>query len=356
MNVFNSTSVSDQKGFTLLEILIAIVLLAFITFGVVSVTENAMNTKDRTTETNANNLQIETAMSRFEWDFSQIYSPLYFSTVMNYQNLNNPGGDNSGVNAGVNSGVNSGDNSGANSGVNSGNQSGAQSGAQSGVQGGNNPYLLQYFEQLVQRFERNEHFSSVSKEGIPVPRFYAPEKNVLEFFTSSNRRKVENQKQSHFSWVRYQLGDQTQTKEEEENPQIPKSLKSLMRYVSSDDPYNDKRIDIEDIERVKGAVLLRNVENLEFQYWDYQRRKWETSLRTIQQGESIIRGVRVLITWYDSTGAKRTMSRIFRTHWPMVVPQDQNTGVQAGVQSGVQSGQAGVNSGDQSGQNSGFIQ
>jgi hypothetical protein len=118
-------------------------------------------------------------------------------------------------------------------------------------------------------------------------------------------------------------------------------------------------MDIEDVERVKGAVLLRNVENLEFQYWDYQRRKWETSLRNIQQGQNLIRGIRVLITWYDSTGSKRTMSRIFRTHWPMVPPQDTNTtaGAQAGVQAGAQSGtQAAANSGAQSGSTSGYIQ
>lgn len=339
-------SASDQKGFTLLEILIAIVLLAFITFGVVSITENAVNTKDRTTETNQNNLQIETAMSRFEWDFSQIYSPLYFSTIMNFQNANNLGNQ---------GGDNSGQQSGAESGVNSGQQSGQQSGAQQGAQGGAmSPYLQQYYEQLVTRFERNEHFSSVSKEGMPIPRFYAPEKNIFEFFTTSNRRKVENQKQSHFSWVRYQLANQEQTKEEEENPAIPKSLKSLVRYTSSDDPYNDKRIDPEDIERVKGAVLLRNVESLEFQYWNFQRRKWETALRNIPQGENIVRGIKVMITWYDSTGNKRSSARIFRTHWPMVSPVDQaTTTIQSGAQAGVQ---AGDNSGAQAGLNGGFVQ
>lgn len=349
MNVFNSTSVSNQKGFTLLEILIAIVLLAFITFGVVSITENAANTKDRTTETNTNNLAIETAMSRFEWDFSQIYSPLYFSTIMNFQQMNQLGNDTSGQQSGANSGTNSGINSGQQSGQQAGQQSGQQ---QAGAQGGMmSPYLQQYYEQLVTRFERNEHFSAVSKEGIPVPRFYAPEKGIFEFFTTSNRRKVENQKQSHFAWVRYQLINQDQTEKEEQNPLIPKSLKSLVRYVASDDPYSDKRINPEDIERVKGAVLLRNVENLEFSFWDFQRRKWETNLRTIPQGENVIRGIKVLITWYDSTGTKRTSTRIFRTHWPMVAPQDQMMNTQGNIQSGQQ---AGLNSG--AGLNGGFVQ
>lgn len=310
MNEYNSTSASNESGFTLLEILIAIALLAFISLGVVNITENAIQTKERTTDVNENNLQIETAMSRFEWDFSQIYSPLYFSTIMNFQNnnqMNQTGGDTSGTQSGIQAGM----------------QDGAQATDPNLLQ--NNVYLQQYYEQLVQRFERNEHFMAVSQEGLPIPRFYAPEKNIIEFFTSSNRRKVENQKQSHFAWVRYALANQDQTEAEEQNPNIPKSLKSLVRYFSADDPYSEKRLNIEDYDRVKGAVLLRNVENLEFQYWDFQKRKWETSLRTIQNGESVIRGIRVLITWYDSFGNKRSASRIFRTHWPMVTPQDQLT-------------------------------
>lgn len=336
MKKYNSTSASNQSGFTLLEILIAITLLAFITIGVVDITDNAVATKERTTEINENNLQVETAMSRFEWDFSQIYSPLYFSTVMNLnQGATNIGND---------GGANAGDQGGEIAGVVAGATAGANAGAQQGAQGGAiSPYLQQYYEQLVQRFERNEHFSSVSKEGYPIPRFYSPEKNVFEFFTSSNRRKLENQKQSHFAWVRYALAEQTElpANEEKENPNIPKSLKSFVRYYTSDDPYSDKRIDIENVERVKGAVLLRNVESLEFQFWDYQRRKWETSLRTIAQGESLIRGVRILITWYDSFGNKRSTSRIFRNHWPMVVPQDQPATNVAGVQAGTVAGSAG---------------
>ncbi len=333
MNGYKSTLDSNQSGFTLLEILIAITLLAFITIGVVNITDNAAQTKERTTEVNENNLQIETAMSRFEWDFSQIYSPLYFSSVMNMnQNLGNDGQPIPGAQT-----------------------SGAQ--AQSGAGAGQpNPQLQQYYEQLISRFERNEHFISVSKDGHPIPRFYAPEKSVFEFFTTSNRRKVENTKQSHFAWVRYSLADQEQTEDEERNINIPKSLKSFVRYFSADDPYGDQRINVQENQTVKAAVLLRNVEYLEFQFWDYQRRKWENSLRNIDSGESLIRGVKLIITWYDSQGSKRTSSRIFRTLWPMVTPQDQiqpnnlAAGVQAGAQAGVQSGaQGNINSGNTNG-------
>ncbi len=338
---------SNQRGFTLLEILIAITLLAFISLGVVSITDNAISTMDRTTEVNRNNLQIETALSRFEWDFSQIYSPLYFSTLMNL-NQANPYMDNG----------------------TSGNNNPTQpnSPGSSGTTGQPpSPELQMYYEQLLQRFERNEHFLGVSKEGLPVPRFYAPEKDVFEFFTSSNRRKVENTRQSHFAWVRYSLAVQEQIDQSKlvEGAKIPPGLKSLVRYFSADDPYDDKRLNIEDTQKVKGAVLLENVEALEFQYWNQERKKWETSLRTIPQGESVIRGVKLLITWYDYSGNKRTVERIYRTNWPMAMPQDPNTptnnnagGVNSGVSSGVNSGansgaSSGVNSGATAGMNSG---
>lgn len=307
----NSTSASNEAGFTLLEILIAITLLAVITISVVSVTENSTQTMERTTEINANNLQIETAMNRFEWDFSQIYSPLYFSTIMSMnQGVNNLANSNENENEGESS-------------IFDGPQAGNTEGAKANAY---NPELERYYQDLSMRFERNEHFSALSKEGLPIPRLISTEKDHFEFFTSSNRRKFENQKQSHFAWVRYALAPQDQTEKEEGNSNIPKGLKSFVRYYSADDPYEEKKINIEDVERVKGAVLLRNVESLEFQFWDYQKKKWETSLRSIQGGESLIRGLRILITWYDGSGLKRTATRSFRPLWPMVAPKDQATG------------------------------
>lgn len=287
-----------QSGFTLIEILIAITILAFMTMGVVSITQNAADTMERTTILNKNNLQIETALSRFEWDFSQIYSPLYFTTQMNLASANQYG-------------------NGDTDGDGRDNRTGQPVAAAAPV----SPQLQEYYQRLIQRFEQNQHFSSVSKEGLPIPRFYSPEKNSFEFFTSSNRRKMQNTRQSHFAWVKYTLGEAVNRPDEEKNPAIPQSLKTLVRYFSADDPYDDKRLDPES-QNVKGAVLLENVESLEFTFWDMRTRKWETNLRTIQGGENSLRGVKLTVVWYDSTGFKRTASRIYRNHWPMVVPQD----------------------------------
>jgi prepilin-type N-terminal cleavage/methylation domain-containing protein len=311
MKELNSTSVFNNRGFTLIEILIAITLLAFITIGVVSITQNAADTKDRTTEINKNNLQIETALSRFEWDFTQIYSPLYFSQVLDINRLADPFGANANFVDANGDGLD--DNTGRPL-----NQTAAQI----------SPELQEYYQRLQQRFERNEHFSAVSQEGLPIPRFYSPEPSTFEFFTSSNRRKIENVKQSHFAWVRYSLGEPILRADEEKNPAIPPSLKTLVRYFSADDPYGEKRLDPQDAAHVKGAVLLENVERLEFQFWDMQGRKWESNLRTIVGGENMLRGVRLSVTWYDSSGHKRTVQRIYRNHWPLEVPQDQLTNPQ----------------------------
>jgi prepilin-type N-terminal cleavage/methylation domain-containing protein len=283
----------SNKGFTLLEILIAITLLAFISLAVVNITENAAQTKERTTIINENNLQIETALSRFEWDFSQIYSPLYFTTpyVAQNQDLDGDGrNDKTGEPVQLNQELDT---------------------------------YNEFHQNLRMRFENNQHFSGISKEGLPIPRFHSPDKTTFEFFTASNRRKIVNVKQSHFNWVKYTLGPPLEKKEDQEkNPNIPQSLKTLVRYALPDDAYSPNLLSQDD-PRVISAVLLENVEDLEFQYWDYKRKKWETSLRTIEGGLNEIRGVKIKITWYDSFGEKRIDQRIFRNLWPMVVPIDQ---------------------------------
>ncbi len=320
MNEYNSTSVSKGRwipngGFTLIEILIAITLLAFITMMVVSVTQNAFDTKDRTTMLNKSNLQIETAMSRFEWDYSQIYSPLYFSKEMPLNGAdpyasqpvdeNLDGRDDfSGVEIAK-----------------------AQADAQANATAlANNPELQNYLQMMQTRFQQNENFSGINVDGMPIPRIYSPEKNIFQFFTSSNRRKIENTKQSHFGWVRYQLLDSDPDDvDEEQSDKIPKNLKSFARYFNPNDPYDDKRMDPINgfgATKIKAAVLMKNVESLEFFHWDYARRKWDTSLKNIQQGERISRGVKIVIVHYDAYGEKRTSERTFRNHWPMVAPTD----------------------------------
>ncbi len=306
MNKSNFRLVSNQTGFTLIEILIAIFLLAFVSIGIVSITSDSQQTKERTVEKDRDNLQIETALSRFEWDFSQIYSPLYFSQQL--QLVGDPNGQQQVT-----------------------------------------PEQQQVYEAIMNRYLQMETFAFSNQDGIPVPRFHSEDKSSFEFFTSSNRRKMQNQKQSNFAWVLYSLVDTPESQNDDEvNPnagQITKTGKSFARFIQADDPYGDKRIDKD---KLKAQILLNNVESVEFQFWNPQTLKFETNLQTIQNGFHLLRGIKLIISWYDKAGIKRTATKIYRPLWPAVVPQDQQTNQAASGQStgtatnGQGSGQAGT--------------
>jgi prepilin-type N-terminal cleavage/methylation domain-containing protein len=139
MNKSNCRLVSNQTGFTLIEILIAIFLLAFVSLGIVSITSDSQLTKERTINKDRDNLQIETALSRFEWDFSQIYSPLYYSQRL--QLAGDPNGQQQVT-----------------------------------------PEQQQLFEAVNNRYIQMETFAFSNKDGVPVPRFYSPDKSTFEKF------------------------------------------------------------------------------------------------------------------------------------------------------------------------------
>ena len=292
MNRSNSIYRSEA-GLTLLEIMIAIVLLSFVMFGVIAIIDNSQNTKDRTVRIDRDNLQIETAMARMEWDFSQIWSPLYFSQRFN-------GNLDPSTNPGV--------------------------------------------EEISYLYENHPRFRMPSKEGLPIPKFILKDKNEIIFLTTANRRKLEGQRQSHFMWVRYYVGDSIIRPDSNSAAGTEeRTVKSLMRQVFPDDPWAKEEFPTE---TTRSAVLLENVEEVEFTFWNKATKKWDSSLTTIVDGESLWRGMQVKLTWKDSEELERAAVRWLRPLWPSYVPQDpvanQAAGVQAGVQAGAQAGTQGT--------------
>jgi hypothetical protein len=277
--------------------MIAIVLLAFVMFGVIAIIDNSQNTKDRTIQLDRDNLQIETAMARIEWDFSQVWSPLYFSQKFagTLDPTTNPG-----------------------------------------------------VEEVAYLYENHPRFRQPSKEGLPIPKFLLRDKNEIIFLTTSNRRKLEDQKQSHFMWVRYYVGESTiEDTADGSAGGEEKIVKSLMRQVFPDDPWAKEELTID---TTRSAVLLENVESVEFLFWNKATKKWESNLATIVDGEALWRGMQVNLTWLDSQGQERKASRWLRPLWPAVVPQDPVPNAQSGVQGGGQAGQqAGAQGGTQAG-------
>jgi hypothetical protein len=287
----------SEKGLTLIEIMISIVLLAFVMLGVVAIIDNSQNAKDRTLLINNDNMQIEMAINRMEWDFAQIWSPLYFSQRF------------------------------------MGNLDGAQ---------------IPGIEEIKFLYEGHPRFSGPSQDGIPIPVFRLNGKDDLIFMTNSNRRRIENQKQSHFSWVRYFISDQRIMDGAGEG----RDTKALTRQIFSDDPWAKEDFALDS---TRSTSLLNDVTKLEFQFYNPGTRKWETNLRSIRDGESVIRGIKMLIVWNDSNGNEREMTRFFRPHYPPVTIMDPVPGavggaaggaMQAGVQGGAQGGQGEANPDD----------
>lgn len=252
----------NESGFTLLEVMIAIAILAFIVTAIVSVTGSSQDTAIRVVEEDRQTLQVETAMSRLEWDISQLYSPLYFSHAMEPSGLS--------------------ENAGA------------------------------AYNQMVDSFSTNERFAFPSYEAIPTPTFKLEDKNTFTFFTTSNRRKFKNSKQSHFAWVRYQLLDPAEVDSRNEEREEPAGS-VLVRKFSADDVFNGEAIEWD---KIKAQVLLRDVEKLVFEFWNEETRKWTDNLSTIKNGIHLVRGIKLTMEWIDSDGIKRTFIRVFRPLFP----------------------------------------
>lgn len=244
--------------------MIAITVLAFITIAIVTIQDNSRETKNRVVEEDKNWLQVETAFSRFEWDFSQIYSPLYFSHEVKID-----------------------------------------------------PYAPEYEKMLVERAigkaNLSRQFNKLSYDGLPIPLFKYPEKHTIEFFTTSNRRKVREIKQSHFAWVRYSL---------EKDPDAKNNGKGgnmWVRRFNPQDPFNREGFDWEDI---KPQVLLRNVEKISFEYWSYERKKWVDNYDLIKDSNHIIYGIKVILEWVDKNGFEETFIKVYRPNFPRFIPED----------------------------------
>ena len=66
------------NGFTLIEILVAIAILSFISIGVFQILDNTIDTQSTVTKEDKEFIQLQTGIRRLESDFEKIYTPLYF--------------------------------------------------------------------------------------------------------------------------------------------------------------------------------------------------------------------------------------------------------------------------------------
>lgn len=246
-----------------MEVLIAITILSFITIAIVTIQSDSRQAKDRVVSEDRDLLQVETAFSRFEWDFSQIYSPFYFSHEMK-KDIYAP------------------------------------------------EYEKSYTERLISSYLQNSRFGMVSFDGHPIPTFQFPDKSSLIFFTTSNRRKQKDIKQSNFAWVKFAL-------EKDEEAEENQGKNKWVRYFVAENPFDKEIIDWEN---VKGQVLLRNVSSIKFEFWSPTRKKWSDNVDLIKNGKYIIHGIKVTMEWFNKDGIEELFVRVFRPNFPSFNPED----------------------------------
>ena len=252
-------SIREEKGFTLIEILVAITILSFMMVSIYTVVDNNINTKEIVISEDRQFLQMYTAMHRLNEDISQIYSPLYYSSI----EIKKPGTD-------------------------------------------QNPNL-EYSDNIANnnRFIPSPLFPRANVLNQPIPIIEQETKNSLMFMTSSNKRFIEGQKQSRFSWVHYSLESDDRDEAPAEN--------MLVRRVVSENVFERNL----DVPAVRPQVLLRGVKELRFEFWSRQDVKWVDNVRLLAPEErETIRAIRLTLTWVDSNKTERTTLRIFRPFWP----------------------------------------
>jgi prepilin-type N-terminal cleavage/methylation domain-containing protein len=171
----NKNPLKLDAGFTLIEVLIAILILSFISISAYKMIDENTESKDRITTEDRNLMQTLTALNRIETDFNEFYSPLFsFSKVA--------------------------------------------------LQGSSDPYA-----DTNKSF--NTSFEGKTKNGMPIPVVTSEDKSTLIFLSQVNRRKVAETKESNFVWIKYSL----KPTEDEENRKLGGN--DLIRQVIAANPF-----------------------------------------------------------------------------------------------------------------------
>ncbi|MBF0207238.1 MAG: prepilin-type N-terminal cleavage/methylation domain-containing protein [Oligoflexia bacterium] len=261
----------NTQGFTLIEVMISIVILSFISFGIVQVTDDSIKTKERVVGEDREVLQVETAMTRLEDDLASMYTPLFFAA-----------------------------------------RAVPASSARANTERADEP----------SRYDGKDRFAFVTTLGHPVPIIQNPDKQTLEFMIFNNKRRLQDSKQSNFAWVRYSVRKSTATTDTNEGSSAAVTTSTstkehfdLMRAQVAEDPYMVDKLDWENA-NIKAYPLINNLINLEFQFWDEEKKKFVESLNDIQDGKYLIRGIKVKLTWVNKLGEESEEELIVRSSWP----------------------------------------
>jgi hypothetical protein len=229
-------------------------------FAIVGISTDSLDTKNRVLKEDREMLSIQMAFSIFDWDFSQIYSPLFFSSKYVKKNEHNE----------------------------------------------------ESVETMMERFGSNPNFDGPDKDGLPIPILVSENKKEFLFFTSSNRRRIEDQSASSFAWVKYKIITTEKDDQFEHD-----TGQAFARVFSAVNPFGSEKFD-ED--KIKPQILIKNVKEVKFEFWNPESKKFVEGLDSVPEGKFLIRGLKLTIVWIDKNGSEIEDSRIFRVNWPSFDP------------------------------------
>lgn len=249
----------QQSGFTLIEVLIAITILAFLMVGVYTIVSNSVDTKERVLSEDKSFVQVLRALDRLQSDVNQLWSPLY-------------------AHAKYNATV-------------------ARAHAQASGS-----------EFKPSSFRATERFVAETVTAQIVPAIVNESKSEIIFFTAANRRKLQDSKQSRYAWVKHSLRNMEKRPEDE-----GKEVGSF-EWIRSFQNENLWEPDF-NFEDSSAQVLLRGLKSLEFTFWDDRSEKYVDRLQDSTDPDAL-RVLRVTLVWIDSDGLEQTFTRVMRPIWP----------------------------------------
>lgn len=247
----------NDQGFTLIEVIIAITVLSFISFSTYQMIDNSSNAKENVTKEDQQIIQTLTVVGRIDSDISQIYNPLFSSSK-----------------------------------------------ATPGAANANNPYASE------EASTPNGSFDGKTKSGALIPQFKSEDKSSIIFFTQANRRKMADTKESRFLWVRYGVQPKTIDQDEASFGEESKNTAQyeLIRQIIPTDIYNPSL----DWTKAKVQVVLENVKSVEFLFWDERTKKFTNSIQELNENKNLIRSIKMDLVWINDDNNEQKIEKIFR--------------------------------------------
>jgi len=251
---------NNQRGFTLIEILIAITLFSVLMVTVFTITNNSADTKDRITGEDQDFVQVQMTLSRIGQDFKYLYNPLFFTYIDT-----------------------------------------ATSTKESGQEPQENNSSTTY--QATERFP----IQTTGKIPVPIITDDGSEKEI-GFLTANNKRILEDIKQSNYSWVYYKLQPTTLPEEEQREG----AGFDLVRLHAPSDVYAPDF----NWDEITPQIMLRHVKEIKFSYWKKKDEKWVSPLRSLGEEVPHIRVLRMQLTWVDREGIEQKHLKTYRVLYP----------------------------------------